>query len=139
MELVSGSSVTVTLLDAQRYGELDRAAALPPAATPDRSRLPVGFVQSYITNLPPSKPLSSLVGKVKATRHVSPTRNASPSAGGNASPRPKEKKAKTPMLSLEELQVESLFAFRTAMGLVAPNELPPASAAGPPLPNAPAV
>ena len=64
--LVEAASVTVTILDAQRFGEYDRPEALPPLVTPDRARIPHGFVDNYTKGLPHSKQMASLVGKVKA-------------------------------------------------------------------------
>jgi hypothetical protein len=113
--LVDGGSVTVTLLDAQRYGELERPERLPPSVKPDTARLPVSFVKKYLTDLPKSKPLRSLVGKIKATRSREPLPSAEEEHAKG-----RRKKEVLPMLTLEELQDESLAAFREAVGLSEP-------------------
>ena len=81
--IIDQASVTVTLLDAQRFGELDTPEAL--AATPERSRLPTGYVQTYIKDVPQSKPLSSLVGKVKAAKDKGGGGGGGKTGGGSSS------------------------------------------------------
>ena len=60
LKRVDGASVTVMLLDAQRFGEFDTAETRPE--TPDRSMLPPAQYESYLAPAPTSEPLASLLG-----------------------------------------------------------------------------
>ena len=113
--IVEGASVTVTLLDAQRYDEYERPETLPPRATPDRVRLPQALLHAYVKEAPPSKPLSSLVGKIRASKAPPPPEEPAKKrgglfGGGAASTKP-------PMLTQEELNAEAFATFKLAMGL----------------------
>lgn len=120
-------SATITLLDAQRFGELDTDEALQK--TPDRDRLPVGFVQTYLEKLPHSKPLSSLVGKVRAAKEkasssedgagaTSPQRRGGLFGGSRGGNRGGGSSSQARFLTAEEIATESLAAFKQGMGLV---------------------
>ena len=123
--VVESASVCVTLLDAQRFGELDRGEKLPPIATPDRVRLPAGVIETYLKEAPTSKPLSSLVGKVRATKgsaeNTSPTKGGGGLFGGGMGVNPLGQLGggdkKPPLLSQEELQIEMVLAFKQALGI----------------------
>ena len=103
-------SVIVSLVDAQRYGELDWEEARSPVASLDRSRLPAGLEARYDKALEKkSKPLSSLVGKIKGA--------VPPDAPKGTKPEP---------LTEEELTFEATAAFRQAMGFDVPAASEPA-------------
>ena len=56
---VSGASVTVLLLDAQRFGEFDSPESRPEV--PDRLMLPPDRIESYVGPASVSEPLSSVL------------------------------------------------------------------------------
>ena len=110
---IDGASTTITLLDAQRYGELDSPDALPPVATPERRRLPASYESRYVqAATKQTKPLRSLVGKVKAVVDVGTEAPGQPrlSIFGTAQRAPK-----STVLTEQELQVAANAAFREAM------------------------
>ena len=113
LKAIDGASVTISLLDAQRYGEHEWADPQPPIE-PSHARLPLGFEARYTAGAAKlSKPLGSIVGKVKQT--------VPPDAPKDFKPR---------VLSQQELELEANAAFRQAMGFpepVQPRAPPPES------------
>jgi hypothetical protein len=113
LKAIDGASVTISLLDAQRYGEHEWADPQPPIE-PSHARLPLGYEARYTAGAAKlSKPLGSIVGKVKQT--------VPPDAPKDFKPR---------VLSQQELELEANAAFRQAMGFpepVQPRAPPPES------------
>jgi hypothetical protein len=115
IKVIDGASVTVSLLDAQRYGEMDWQDMQPPCATVSRVRLPTSFEARYLKAMEKrSKPLKSYVGKVKGKVPEGAPRGTRP-----------------PHLTEEELLAEAnrafLEAMGSAMGLPQPEPQPPLS------------
>ena len=103
LKAIDGASVTISLLDAQRYGEHEWADPQPPVE-PSHARLPLGYEARYTAGAAKlSKPLGSIVGLVKQT--------VPPDAPKGFKPR---------VLSQQELELEANAAFRQAMGFPEP-------------------
>lgn len=102
LKAVDGASVTLSLLDAQRYGEFDWPEQRQQLQL-SKVRLPLGYEARYAAGATKmSKPLGSLVGKVKG-----------------AVPTGAPKGTKPKVLSELELLDVANAAFRVAMGLPA--------------------